>query len=205
MRKTKEDVVEEFRRASIQDAAVRAIARKGIDDVTVQDIADEAGVATGTVYVYFGDREGLLASTADRLFDTLLGQLEPAFATEGSFAARLQTVVLAQLRFFDEHRALFRATHALAQREDDMTRSRSRCAGRYVSLLEQFFAEGAKGGAIRSGLDPKMLANVYRDCVRGLILRRLDPTSHKSRSSAEDDARLIVSILLRGIASGENE
>jgi len=43
---------------------------------------------------------------------------------------------------------------------------------------------------------------VYRDCVRGVIFRRLHPQSRKPRS-AEDDAQFIASILLRGIQSGE--
>jgi len=55
--KTKADVVEEFRKESICDAAMRVVARKGMKNVTVQDIADEAGVAKGTVYIYFQSRD----------------------------------------------------------------------------------------------------------------------------------------------------
>jgi AcrR family transcriptional regulator len=201
-RKTKEAVVEEFRRASIEDAAMQAIARKGIDEVTIQDIADQAGVAKGTVYVYFRDREELLARTADRLFDNLIVDLEPAFSAPGPFAVRLRGVALRQLRFFDEHKALFRATMALSQRESEPG-SKSRCVARYLAMLEKLFTDAAASGEIRHDLDPHALAAVYRDCIRGVILRRLDPKSQKSRNSAEDDADLIVSILLRGIHSGD--
>ncbi|MGZ7032185.1 MAG: helix-turn-helix domain-containing protein, partial [Thermoanaerobaculia bacterium] len=41
----------EFRTQTICDAAMRVVARKGVRNVTVQDIADEAGVAKGTVYI----------------------------------------------------------------------------------------------------------------------------------------------------------
>lgn len=200
-RKTKEEVVEEFRRASIEDAAMKAIARKGIEEVTIQDIADEAGVAKGTVYVYFRDREEVLARTTDRLFDNLLADIEPAFTAPGPFDARLRGLAVRQLRFFDENRALFRATSALSQREAET--GKSRCIARYVALLQQMFTSAAAAGEIREGLDPQALAAVYRDCIRGLIMRRLDPKTHKSRNSAEDDAELIVSILLRGIQAGE--
>ncbi|HYI10919.1 MAG TPA: TetR/AcrR family transcriptional regulator [Thermoanaerobaculia bacterium] len=200
-RKTKELVVEEFRRASIEDAAMQAIARKGIEEVTIQDIADEAGVAKGTVYVYFRDREELLARTADRLFDNLIAEIEPSFCAPGGFGVRLRGLALRQLLFFDEHKALFRATMALWQRESDPRKSR--CVARYLGLLEKFFGDAVAKGDVRPDLDPFMLAAVYRDCIRGVILRRLDPNSQRLRNDAEVDAELLVSILLRGIQAGD--
>src|SRR5690349_3724427 len=116
-RKTKGEVVEEFRCASIQDAAMAVIARKGIDETTIQDIADEAGIAKGTVYLYFRDRDELLAKTANRAFEKLVAELEPTFNAPGSFADRLLAVVQRQLKFFDDNRMLFRASLALSHRE----------------------------------------------------------------------------------------
>jgi AcrR family transcriptional regulator len=201
-RKTKEEVLEQFRCASIQDAAMAVIARKGIDESTIQEIADEAGVAKGTIYVYFKDRDELLAKTADRLFESLLADLIPAFDAEGPFSEKLQGLALRQLHFFDEHRALFRATMALSQREHETNKKRSGCFGQYMSRLERLFTDAGERGELRGGLDPHAVAAVYRDCMRGVILRRLDP-KQKSRNSVEDDARFLVSIFLRGVLSGE--
>jgi len=201
-RKTKEEVLEEFRCASIQDAAMAVIARKGIDETTIQDIADEAGIAKGTVYVYFRDREELLAKTGDRLFESLLVELTPAFEASGPFEEKLHGLVLRQLRFFDEHKALFRATMALAQREAESPKARTRCFGQYMARLEALFLEAAERGELREEFDPHAVAHVYRDCLRGVIVRRLDP-KQKSKQSAERDAELIVSLFLRGVHSGE--
>lgn len=201
-RKTKEEVLEAFRCASIQDAAMAVIGRKGIDETTIQDIADEAGVAKGTVYVYFRDRDELLARTADRLFENLLAELTPAFEAGGPFAEKLQGLAVRQLRFFDEHRALFRATMALSQREHETNKKRTGCFGQYMSRLEMLFTRAGEDGALREGLDPLAVAAVYRDCIRGVVLRRLDP-KQKSRNSVEDDAAFIVSIFLHGASSGE--
>ena len=55
--KSKEEVVHDFRVQSIQDAAMRVIARKGMAAATMQEIAEEAGVAKGTIYLYFRDRD----------------------------------------------------------------------------------------------------------------------------------------------------
>ena len=61
--KSKEEVVQEFRIQSIQDATMRVIARKGMAAATMQEIADEAGVAKGTIYLYFRDRDELVEKT----------------------------------------------------------------------------------------------------------------------------------------------
>lgn len=201
-RKTKEAVLEEFRCASIQDAALRVIARKGLDDTTIQDVAGEAGIAKGTVYVYFKDREELLARTVDRLYQDLLDELQPAFDGAGSFAEKLADLARRQVRFFEKHRALFRASNALQHREPAAQKTKSRCFEQLMEKLEALFTEARRGGALRDGLDPRDVAAFYRDAVRGLILRRLDPKS-KSRKNADDDAKLLVSILLHGIESGE--
>jgi AcrR family transcriptional regulator len=50
----------EERRQEILDAALRLFREHGFEETTVQDVADEAGVATGTVYLYFPSKERLL-------------------------------------------------------------------------------------------------------------------------------------------------
>jgi hypothetical protein len=118
------------------------------------------------------------------------------------FGEKLRGVALRQLRFFDEHRALFRATMALSQREAEMHKPKTRCFGQYMARLEAMFVQAAENGELRDVLDPHAVAHVYRDCVRGVILRRLDP-KQKTRNSVEDDAEFVVSVLLRGVQSGE--
>ena len=201
-KKTKEEVIEEFRCSSIQDAALRVIARKGIEGATIQEIAEDAGVAKGTVYVYFRDREELLSRTTDRLFEELLRVVQPAFEMPGTFAAKIRRVVTLQLQFFDEHRSLFRATMALAQREAENGKQRTKSFALYMTRIEKLFAEAGENGELREGLNPDAVAAVHRDLVRGVIQRRLEPRKDKSRSSAEEDADFIVSILLRGVQSG---
>ena len=201
-KKTKEEVIEEFRCTSIQDAALRVIARKGIEGATIQEIAEDAGVAKGTVYVYFRDREELLSRTTDRLFEELLRVVQPAFEMTGTFAAKIRRVVTLQLQFFDEHRSLFRATMALAQREAENGKQRTKSFTHYMTRIEKLFAEAGENGELREGLNPDAVAAVHRDLVRGVILRRLEPRKDKSRNTAGEDADFIVSILLRGVQSG---
>ena len=192
MRKTKEEVLEEFRCASIQDAAMSVIARKGSADATMQEIAAEAGIAKGTIYAYFRDRDELLTKTAARAYERLVAELDSAFDAPGSLDARLTGVVLRQLQFFDEHRELFRAYLALSNRDSTALRKSKKV---YLQRVEKMFVDAEARGEIR-GHDPKELAAMFVDCVRGVVVRRIE---EKSKTSREEQAAQVASVLLRGI------
>ena len=51
--KTKKDVITEFRTSGILEAARKVFAEKGFHEATMDDIAEAAGVAKGTVYLYY--------------------------------------------------------------------------------------------------------------------------------------------------------
>jgi AcrR family transcriptional regulator len=51
------------RKTAIADSACRAVERKGVRDLRVEDVAAEAGVSPALVYYYFGTRDALLAET----------------------------------------------------------------------------------------------------------------------------------------------
>ena len=55
--KSKQDIVAEFRCAEILAAARKIFATKGFRDATVDDIAAEAGIAKGTVYLYYPSKK----------------------------------------------------------------------------------------------------------------------------------------------------
>src|SRR3569832_2303223 len=78
--KSKEDVVSEFRIRTIQDAALRVIARKGMASATIAEIADEANIAKGTIYLYFRDRDELVEKTFETAISQLHERIEQAMA-----------------------------------------------------------------------------------------------------------------------------
>src|SRR6476619_8440601 len=57
--RTKKDVVTEFRTAGLLEAARRVFAKKGFSNATVDDIAAAAGVAKGTVYLYYESKRDI--------------------------------------------------------------------------------------------------------------------------------------------------
>lgn len=171
---------------------MKIIARKGAGDATMQDIADEAGISKATLYAYFRDRDELLAKTAAAAYARLVDSLEEAFQAPGTLEERLSRIVLRQLSFFDEHRALFSASLTNGKKK------KSPAYDRYMQQLETLFAEAKERGELRD-LVPSEVAVIYADLVKGVVIRRLE---EKSKTPREAQAAFIIALLLRGV-SGE--
>ena len=84
----KADVKEE-RKAQILDAAMRVYARSGFDRARVDDIAEEAGLAKGTLYLYFNSKDDIMLSILDRMVGRELQDLGKLLADERSAKDKL--------------------------------------------------------------------------------------------------------------------
>jgi AcrR family transcriptional regulator len=202
MTKSKEDVVQEFRVQSIQEAAIRVISRKGMASATMQEIAEEAGVAKGTIYLYFRDREELVEKTFETAIGELHKRIDAALDGEGSFAERLRAVVTAKLKFFNENREFFRLYHTLRMPEGTATQQRRQkrtCQPQYRARVDRLAGHlrlAMDAGEVRP-LDPKRLALFLIETSTAIVLERLSEDAPPPES---DDVELIVSTLLSGIA-----
>src|SRR5450756_2503586 len=123
---TKKQVVGEFRCRAICEAAMRVVGRTGLSKATVEEIAREAGVAKGTVYLYFPSRDAILEKTVEAAVGQLLERLRCAEDKGQTFADSLELVLAAQFAFFDENRDFFRLYFASGESSEDRRLRQSR-------------------------------------------------------------------------------
>ena len=130
-----------IRRASILDAATRLILRDGATGLTMEDIATEAGVARGTLYLYFDSIDGITGALRDRYAQALTGDLEPLLATGGSGSRlrRLDTFIAALARALHDHQKLHHALFTHTGAEDPLTAA-------FRALLRRFITDGRDAG-----------------------------------------------------------
>ncbi|MFG3440364.1 TetR/AcrR family transcriptional regulator [Nonomuraea sp. NPDC047897] len=174
-------------RARVFAAAIDLMAEQGYAATTVEAIAERAGVAKGTVFYNFGSKEALFAALLEHSVARLAEALSQA-ATGDSPLARLDNVVLGQLRFFDEHGPLARVLLAEMWRtawQEAVAQLREHALGVYARVLRDAVA----AGDIRPGLDVETAATALFGMVLTVAIERR--ALHPSRPLEQTHATLL--------------
>jgi len=193
-------VLEAFTRKDILDSAVGLLTRNGIQGLTMDRVAAEAGVAKGTLYVYFKNKEEILDAALDACFDPLIRE---SFALlDGDLAPdrKLEEWSLCHLRFFDKHRDLIRVLFFDRERthseKNHYTDSKYRT---FVERVANVLDEGGRQGLF-SPFDSMKVAAMFMEANMGMIMQRI----HDGISGdVEKDARQIADIFMKGLKSRE--
>ncbi|SFI50877.1 transcriptional regulator, TetR family [Streptosporangium canum] len=177
-------------------AAVEVIAEQGYTAATVDAIAERAGVAKGTVFYNFGSKEALFAALLEHGIQRLADAMGEADTGQTALDA-LDSVVMAQLRFFEEYGAFARVLLAEMWRtawQDAVARLREQALGVYAGALRRAVAEGA----IREDLDVETAATAVFGMVLTVSIERR--ALHPDRPIEQVHATLVD--LLHGRVSG---
>ena len=84
---------DEEKRRRILDGAFITFGEKGYRNTTIKEIADKAGVAAGSVYTYFADKEMLFKSTVEDGWERFIAELNGATAQQTSYEEKLSTLI----------------------------------------------------------------------------------------------------------------
>jgi AcrR family transcriptional regulator len=199
--KSKEEVVHEFRVQSIQDATMRVIARKGMAAATMQEIAEEAGVAKGTIYLYFRDRDELVEKTFESAISQLHKRVDVAMAAGVPFDEKLRSMLGAVISFFGEHREFFRLYMSMRLPEGSVQQQRRQkrtCQPRYQARIEKMveaLREAMNRGEIRV-TDPRRLALFIIEGSNAVIIERV---MSEGAMPSSDDVDFLSEMILNGI------
>jgi len=199
--KSKEEVVQEFRIQSIQEATMRVIARKGMSAATMQEIADEAGVAKGTIYLYFRDRDELVEKTFETAMALLGDQIDAALEKDLPFEDKLREAIAVRLAFFRENREFFRLYLSLRMPEgtpQQQRRHKRTCHPQYRTRVQKFaevLKEAMERGEIRH-VEQYRLALFVIEGSTAVILDRL---TEETPPPEEDDVEFMVRLILDGV------
>jgi AcrR family transcriptional regulator len=181
----------------ILEAATALFGRYGFQRTSVDLIAAEAGVAKGTVYAHFDDKEAVFRAVCQRVCDGLLADARAAAEAPGPAERRLLSALEAKfVRVFD---LVHRSPHAaeLLQSQDQLGRDIVRQTDdRYVAMLEGLVAEAQARGELdprRAGLEAGDLARLLLGWSEGLLRASADEAALR-RSLAQT-----VSVAMAGV------
>ena len=143
----------------ILDAAIEVIAEKGFHNSRVSDIAERAGVADGTVYLYFRSKEQILMAALDSAFEAFYRRAKEELASSTDAPAKLRTLARLHLRLLSQHRSLAVVLQTeLRQSAKFLAEFSQRELKGYFNLIREIIREGQQAGSIRREVPDKIAA-----------------------------------------------
>ncbi|MCF8142875.1 MAG: TetR family transcriptional regulator [Deltaproteobacteria bacterium] len=167
----KNDKSFETTRCRILRSAIRAFAEKGYTKATISEIAKQAGVADGTVYEYFTNKEELLLCIPEQRFEEHINQLEVAFNIKDPvkmlrrFIKYHFNLYLTDTDFLKVYLSLILLNRRFYQsRAYDGLR-------RYLKLLEDIIQKGIDAGSFAPDTDIRIFRNMFLGAFTHMGLR----------------------------------
>ncbi|MFD8009640.1 TetR/AcrR family transcriptional regulator [Streptomyces sp. NPDC058955] len=190
-------------RAKLYEAAVTLIAEQGFSATTVDEIAERAGVAKGTVYYNFKSKtelfEELLRHGVSLLAASLRTAAEETAARGGSRVAALDAMIRAGLVFIDRYPAFTQLYVAELWRTNRAWNSTLLVVRQEaVAVVEGVLRDGVEAGELSEEIDVQLTAAAL---VGMVLVAALDWKAFQSERSL-DDVHAALSLLLHGRVGG---
>ena len=187
------------RREKILDAASIEIARSGYFRTTISAIARRAGIADGTIYLYFKNKETVLVSIFERAMQRIIDEARPIVANRELGAQdKLRRLVELHLTLVGMDRDMavvvqVELRHSLHFLEL-FSRSRIR---EYLALIAEVVEQGRREGSFRKDADPLFTAKAVFGLVDEMAT---DWVLSKKNTKLAARAEAVGELLLRGVA-----
>lgn len=186
------------RRDELLAIAAQLFAEKGFKNTTVRDIADAAGILSGSLYHHFDSKESMVDEILSTFQEALFAQYDEILASDDDARTKLEKAVRVSFEAIDQHPhevAIYQneadylgAYPRFGYLKDRNTQSRQV----WVTLIE----EGVRTGVLRQDLDVTLTYRFIRDTV-WVAVRWYRPGRGRTHTEVADQ---YVRILLDGIA-----
>jgi len=199
---TASDLTTPTRREELLRIAAGLFAEKGFKNTTVRDIADAAGILSGSLYHHFDSKESMVDEILSTFQEELFAKYDEVLESDVDTRAKIEAAVRLSFEAIDQHH--FEV--AIFQNEADYLGTFERfgyLADRNAQSREvwmRLLTEGVSTGVLRRDLDVELVYRFIRDTV-WVAVRWYRPGGELSHETVADQ---YLAILLDGIATEEN-
>ena len=186
------------RRDAILRAAIETFAARGFFNAQVADVARSAGVAAGTVYLYFRSKDDLLISIFERTMKQAIAAGRESVASRTTPLDRLREIARLHLDRLGRNRDLAVVFQVeLRQSTKFMERFSATYLREYLGIIRDVIAEGQQQGAFRAGINPTMAAKVLFGALDEMATNWI---LSRRRYSLAAEADAVVDLFVGGLA-----
>ena len=182
---------------AILRAAITVFARRGFFNAQVADVAREAKVAAGTVYLYFQNKDHLLVSIFQRTMREALEEGRAVLAGVGDPVERLRTIARVHLERVGRDRDLAVVTQVELRQSTKFLEQFSITELReYLGVIRDLIADGQRRGLFRTAVSPTLAAKVLFGALDEMATTWILSRRHYDLAA---DADAVVDLFLHGV------
>ena len=158
------------RQQEIIDAAGSVIVKYGSAHLTIRKIAEEVGIAEGTIYKHFRSKREILSLLAENIGDLLISDIERNRTSSHSPLEALCNTIRSQFSAIAQSKGMaFQVIAEIVSLGDKQLKEKIHdIVDKYTSLIRDLLSEGVKKGEIREDVDLDMVASLIFNTVEGL-------------------------------------
>jgi AcrR family transcriptional regulator len=189
----------ESRQRQIVEAARKIIATRGMEALTIREIAKEVGISDGDIYRHFRSKKDILLLLIEDIERTLLGAVDRAASEKREPIESLENVLSAHLSYAEQRRglSLIIIGETLRLADKDLRKRMFEVVNRYLARIQELLAQGVRSGQVRPDIDLGAAALTFFALVHATVT--LWPLNDSSFSLAKRHEPLWKSYLA-GIA-----
>ncbi|MBZ0272833.1 TetR/AcrR family transcriptional regulator [bacterium] len=179
-------------------AAVKIFAKNGFHNAKISEIAKEAGVADGTIYLYFKNKDDLLIQLFEQQIGVAMAHAKDVLAGETEPARRLEAFVVAYLRYMEKHKNLAEVLSVeLRQSHKFMKEYVPIKFAEFLKVIGEIIEDGVVAGVFRADADSHVLRRAIFGAIDELVLAAV--LARRPPFSADDAARALSALFLDGL------
>ena len=161
------------RRAEIIEATFFCIALKGYSNITMQNIADSAGVSKGVIHYYFRNKEDLFLSVFEKLIDDVESHIAHRVEQAKTPPEQIRAIIRAvfeKIRENKKFQIVLLDFWAHSTRNANLKKATANRYSRYRGLVKRIIADGTKQGYFKEA-DPGQVSSALIGMMEGLLIQ----------------------------------
>lgn len=182
----------------IIEAALKVFAKNGFYNSKVSEIARAAGVADGTIYLYFQNKDDILISLFEEEMQRVLDQVHVAIGQEADPAKKLERFAIAHLSLVEQNQEMAEIIQVEVRQSSKFMRGYANVKFQeYLNLISSIIKEGQAQGIFRADIQPGVAKRAFFGALDEMSRYWVLSTARKY--AITDAAREISRFFLAGI------
>lgn len=185
----------------ILDAAIKTFSKYGYYKSTVSQIAREAGVADGTIYLYFKNKDDILKSLFEYKTKEVFKKFKHEVEKGGNALDKLSRLIHTHLKVFEQNREMAIVYLIEAKRRNYLSQDKIReMSSVYQELLREIIELGQKEGTIRTELSIPLVRQLTVGAINEVVAAWV---YSEKKYSLEKMADPLIDLIIKGIGNNK--